>query len=99
MATYIYIGEKKGPGAGVPGLPHVVTDQEARVLGEEKTLAAAIERGVYKKATKGEVEKYLAEAEAARQAEAERNRHRTAEEREQEAAGPPPPEPPEKSEE
>ena len=43
MKTYIY----KGNEAGVPGLPHEVTDEEARALGVEDTLKAAIKSGVY----------------------------------------------------
>ena len=45
MTKYIYNGE----GIGIPGLPHEVTQSEARALGVGDVLAAAIKRGAYKK--------------------------------------------------
>ena len=35
-------------GSGVPGLPHEVSEAEAKELGLEKVLQAAIENGSYK---------------------------------------------------
>lgn len=46
METYIFDPTQ---GDGIPGLPHVVTLEEAKALGMENTLQAAIERGLYKK--------------------------------------------------
>lgn len=43
MKTYKYIGD----GAGVPGLPHVITDVEAETLGVTKLLQEAIANGSY----------------------------------------------------
>jgi hypothetical protein len=40
---YHFIGE----GAGVPGLPHELTDREALALGVEALLAQALELGTY----------------------------------------------------
>jgi hypothetical protein len=34
-------------GAGVPGLPHIITEQEAAELGVSDILLAAIENGSY----------------------------------------------------
>ena len=41
--TYKYVGD----GAGVPGLPHVVTEDEAKMLGVEELLKQAVAVGVY----------------------------------------------------
>lgn len=41
---YIYVGE----GAGVPGLPHEVTDDQAEALGAIDILTQAIANGSYK---------------------------------------------------
>jgi hypothetical protein len=41
--SYRFIGE----GAGVPGLPHELTDREAVMLGVEALLAQALELGTY----------------------------------------------------
>lgn len=35
-------------GAGIPGLPHVITEAEAKELGMEKVLQEAIANGSYK---------------------------------------------------
>ncbi len=44
MATsYRFIGA----GAGIPGLPHEVSDEQARELGLEETLRAAMAAGTY----------------------------------------------------
>lgn len=43
MAKYRYVGG----GAGVPGLPHEVSDVEAAELGVENILKDAIENGSY----------------------------------------------------
>ncbi len=43
MTKYKYVGE----GAGVPGLPHEISDEEAKALGVEAILKAAIENGSY----------------------------------------------------
>lgn len=43
MANYRYVGG----GAGVPGLPHEVSDVEAAALGVEDILKDAIENGSY----------------------------------------------------
>jgi hypothetical protein len=40
---YKYIGD----GAGVVGLPHEVTDEEAEALGVSTILKSAIENGIY----------------------------------------------------
>lgn len=47
MTTYIYDTSK---GAGVPGLPHTITDEEAKELGLTELLKEAIENGAYKPA-------------------------------------------------
>jgi hypothetical protein len=44
MSTYQFDATK---GAGVPGLPHVITDEEAAALGVNDLLMAAIENGSY----------------------------------------------------
>lgn len=44
MSTYVFDETK---GAGVPGLPHVITDEEAAALGVSDLLMAAIENGSY----------------------------------------------------
>lgn len=44
---YHFIGE----GAGVPGLPHELTDEEARGLGVEELLQAALANGNYREIT------------------------------------------------
>lgn len=41
--TYKYVGD----GAGIPGLPHIVTTAEAAELGETDVLQAAIQNGDY----------------------------------------------------
>lgn len=46
METYIFDLTR---GDGIPGLPHTVTLDEAKALGMEDTLRAAIESGLYKK--------------------------------------------------
>ena len=43
MKTYKYIGD----GAGVPGLPHEITDEAAEVLGVSDLLDGAIKNGSY----------------------------------------------------
>lgn len=43
MAVYKFIGE----GAGVPGLPHVVSDEYAEKMGVADVLKAAVKAGVY----------------------------------------------------
>lgn len=40
---YKYIGD----GAGVPGLPHEITDEDAKAQGIEELLRQAIENGSY----------------------------------------------------
>jgi hypothetical protein len=40
---YKYVGE----GAGVPGLPHQISDEEAEALGVTELLKAAVENGSY----------------------------------------------------
>jgi len=40
---YIYVGN----GAGVPGLPHEITDEEAQELGVEDVLRDALNNGAY----------------------------------------------------
>ena len=47
MAKYKYTGD----GAGIPGLPHEITDEQAKKLGVKDTLAAAVVAGSYKKVT------------------------------------------------
>lgn len=51
MKTYIHNPAK---GDGVPGLPHEVTDEQAKALGLEKVLQEAVQNGTYieKAATK-----------------------------------------------
>ena len=44
MKKYIYVGD----GAGVPGLPHEITDEEAEALGLTELLEAAVENGNYR---------------------------------------------------
>lgn len=39
-----------GDGAGVPGLPHEITDDEAEALGVTELLKAAVENGNYQPA-------------------------------------------------
>jgi hypothetical protein len=41
---YRYVGQ----GQGVPGLPHEIDDEEARLLGVQELLAQALQAGVYK---------------------------------------------------
>lgn len=43
MKTYRYIGS----GAGVAGLPHTVSDEEAEALGVTALLAEAVAAGLY----------------------------------------------------
>ncbi len=43
---YKFVGE----GAGVPGLPHEITDEEAEMLGLKEFLAEAIRNGNYREA-------------------------------------------------
>ena len=44
MSTlYQYVGD----GAGIPGLPHEITDEEAEAKGVTRILQAAIENGSY----------------------------------------------------
>jgi len=43
MKTYKYIGD----GAGVPGLPHEITDEAAKALGVTEILDGAIKNGSY----------------------------------------------------
>ncbi len=43
MKTYQYIGS----GAGVAGLPHTVSDEEAEALGVTALLAEAVAAGLY----------------------------------------------------
>lgn len=43
---YKYVGD----GAGVPGLPHEISDEEADTLGVTDLLKAALENGSYEKA-------------------------------------------------
>lgn len=45
MSKYKYIGD----GAGITGLPHEVTEEEAAALGASEILKAAIENGSYVK--------------------------------------------------
>lgn len=40
---YRFVGE----GAGVPGLPHEITDEEARALGVQDLLMDALKAGTY----------------------------------------------------
>lgn len=47
----------KGPGAGVPGLPHQVTMQEAERRGLKKLLEACIKKGLYEEKVKKLAEK------------------------------------------
>ena len=47
MAKYKYTGG----GAGIPGLPHEITDEQAKKLGVKDTLAVAVAAGSYKKVT------------------------------------------------
>lgn len=44
MKKYKFVGE----GAGVPGLPHEITDEEAEALGLTELLEAAVENGNYR---------------------------------------------------
>ena len=43
MAKYIYVSD----GLGVPGLPHELTDRDAKALGVADILKAALEAGTY----------------------------------------------------
>lgn len=43
MAIYKFVGS----GEGVPGLPHVISDEEAAALGVSEILKAAVENGNY----------------------------------------------------
>ncbi len=43
MSRYRFVGE----GPGIPGLPHEITAEEAKALGVEDVLAAAVARGAY----------------------------------------------------
>lgn len=43
MKKYKYIGD----GAGVAGLPHLISDEEARELGVESILVEAVKNGNY----------------------------------------------------
>jgi 16S rRNA G527 N7-methylase RsmG len=45
MAKFIYVGS----GQGVPGLPHEITEQEAKDLGVKQLLDDAVKAGTYKK--------------------------------------------------
>jgi hypothetical protein len=47
MAKFRYVGS----GQGVPGLPHEITDQEAKGLGVDQLLRDAVKAGTYKKVT------------------------------------------------
>ena len=47
MADKIYIFDTSR-GAGIPGLPHTVTEAEAEALGVLSVLQAAIQNGSYK---------------------------------------------------
>lgn len=47
---YRFVGE----GAGVPGLPHELTDEEARRLGVEALLMEALKTGTYREIVGGE---------------------------------------------
>lgn len=49
MKIYEYVGD----GMGVPGLPHVITDEQAKELGVEKILTAAIANGSYRESNTG----------------------------------------------
>jgi hypothetical protein len=44
LRTYRYCGE----GLGIPGLPHDVTEEEARALGVWDVLQAALKNGSYR---------------------------------------------------
>lgn len=54
MKTYVY----KGDGAGIPGLPHRLTEEEAANLPAElaKQFRAALDAGVYAEESAGRVE-------------------------------------------
>jgi hypothetical protein len=43
MAQYQFVGD----GMGVPGLPHMISDEEAAELGVSELLMAAVENGNY----------------------------------------------------
>lgn len=43
MKSFRYVGN----GAGVPGLPHEITDEEARALGVDELLKEAVNNGSY----------------------------------------------------
>lgn len=47
MTQYKFVGN----GAGVPGLPHEITDEEAAALGVTDTLRQAVENGNYQAVT------------------------------------------------
>jgi hypothetical protein len=44
MSKYVFVGS----GAGVPGLPHELTDEEAREPGVKEILRGALKAGTYK---------------------------------------------------
>jgi len=44
MSKYVFVGS----GAGVPGLPHELTDEEVVELGVRKLLRGALKAGSYK---------------------------------------------------
>jgi len=50
---YRYIGA----GAGVPGLPHEITDEQAKARGVEDLLKAAVENGNYAEVKPGKAGK------------------------------------------
>ena len=62
---FIFVGE----GAGVPGVPHEVTREEADQLGALKEFEAALERGLYVKAESLEMEKISPSRSAKKKAE------------------------------
>lgn len=57
MKTFIYIGD----GDGIPGLPHEITDEQAKAEGLTDLLNAAVKNGAYveKKAAEKPVKKEL----------------------------------------
>lgn len=48
LRTYRFCGEGAGAGAGIPGLPHTITEDQARALGVWETLQAALKNGSYR---------------------------------------------------
>jgi len=44
MKTYVL---NQAAGDGVPGLPHEITDEQAKALGLEKVLKDAVQNGTY----------------------------------------------------